>query len=66
MKTRYDSMKLSPDGLAKVTRLKNDAEILATTIDNCILACRERSLAHTELQAAVMWATRAIALQEAE
>lgn len=58
METRYDSIKVSADGMARIELLKNKAEILATWLDD--FPGRASSIALTHLQTAVMFGVRAI------
>lgn len=48
------------DQLQKYTRLREDAKRLAYLIDDCCPDSREKSLAVTNLEQAVMWANAAI------
>lgn len=59
MATRFDSRHVSPTGLTVIDEYKEAAERLAQTIDRTVASSRERALAQTHLQEAVMWATRA-------
>ena len=58
MQTRYDSISVSPEGLAHINDLKSDAEILAKFLEQ--FPSRAGSIALTHLQTAVMFGVRAI------
>lgn len=45
-------------------KIRADAKVLAYTIQDCCPESREKSLAITNIQQAVMWANAAIALNE--
>lgn len=47
-------------------QLRADAKVLAYSIQNCCPESREKSLAITNLQQAVMWANASIAINEKE
>lgn len=61
--TRFDSQNVNPDGLAVIDKLKQHGETLARALDRSVISSRETSLAQTHLQIAIMFATRAVALQ---
>lgn len=62
MTTRFDSRRVSGTGLAVIDGYKAEAEQLAQSIDRTVASSRERALAQTHLQEAVMWATRAASI----
>lgn len=47
-------------------QIRADAKVLALTIQECCPESREKSLALTNLQQAVMWANASIAINETE
>jgi CRISPR/Cas system CMR subunit Cmr6 (Cas7 group RAMP superfamily) len=53
---------VSPERAGLIIRLKEQAEEIEQLIDN--LKSREKSLAMTNLEQAIMWATKAIILDE--
>lgn len=54
------------DQTERYQRIRNTAKILASTIQDACPESRERSLAMTNLQQAVMWANASIAINESE
>ena len=47
-------------------QIRADAKVMALTIQECCPESREKSLALTNLQQAVMWANASIAINETE
>ena len=56
--------KPTEDQAVKYVNIRNTAKQLATVIEACCLDNREKSLAFTKLEEAVMWANAAIARNE--
>ena len=54
------------DQTQRYEQIRADAKVLALTIQECCPESREKSLALTNLQQAVMWANAAIAINEKE
>lgn len=50
--------------LERYTQIRNKAKELAFVIDGCVPDSREKSVAFTELESAVMWANAGIARNE--
>ncbi len=61
MATRFDRVgTLTSDGCAALVELTKAAETLAQTLERTVSLCRERSLALTHLETAMLYATRAV------
>ncbi len=54
----------TPGQLERYTQIRNKAKELAFVIDGCVPDSREKSVAFTELESAVMWANAGIARNE--
>jgi hypothetical protein len=56
--------KPSPDGLERITMLRNTFSELKCVIETACPASRERSVALTELETAAMWAIKAVVFND--
>lgn len=58
--------KPSDDKAVRYVNIRNTAKQMAYVIDNVCPECREKSLAFTKLEEAVMWANAAVARNDLE
>lgn len=54
----------SDDGLARITRLREEFSSLQRTIEEVCPPSRQRSVALTELETAAMWAIKAVVFND--
>ena len=56
--------KPSSEGLERITRLREEYSAVQRTIETTCPASRQRSVALTELEAAAMWAIKAVVFND--
>ena len=61
-KSKFDYRRPNPKQEAYYATIRNAAKQMADVLDACCPESRERSLAHTNFEQAIMWANRSVAL----
>ena len=57
---RFEYQRPSPDGVARIERVRAACKELARVLEEAVPTCRELSLAITKLEEVSMWANKAI------